>query len=96
MFNKLYIYNSQRALAEITEMIYTACLIHKGVVNMSDFDRVDEVLEGMSSGNKMATLTGDFLLANACTELARLENTQVLISCNVYTLSNFSESFYIE
>ncbi|XP_071137779.1 all trans-polyprenyl-diphosphate synthase PDSS2-like isoform X1 [Mytilus edulis] len=77
--------NSQRALAEITEMIYTACLIHKGVVNMSDFDRVDEVLEGMSSGNKMATLTGDFLLANACTELARLENTQVVenISCAI-------------
>ncbi|XP_052088393.1 all trans-polyprenyl-diphosphate synthase PDSS2-like isoform X2 [Mytilus californianus] len=77
--------NSQRALAEITEMIYTACLIHKGVVNMSDLDLVDEVLEGMSSGNKMATLTGDFLLANACTELARLENTQVVenISCAI-------------
>lgn len=93
MFNKLvlYIYNSQRALAEITEMIYTACLIHKGVVNMSDFDRVDEVLEGMSSGNKMATLTGDFLLANACTELARLENTQVLI---VYKLTIFRVFLY--
>lgn len=77
--------NSQRALAEITEMIYTACLIHKGVVSMSDLDLVDEVLEGMSSGNKMATLTGDFLLANACTELARLENTQVVenISCAI-------------
>lgn len=70
--------NSQRTLAEITEMIYTACLIHKGVVNLSDFSPTDSIMEDMESGNKMATLTGDFLLANACTELASLNNTQVV------------------
>ena len=59
-------------------MIYTACLIHKGVVNLSDFSPTDSIMEDMESGNKMATLTGDFLLANACTELASLNNTQVV------------------
>lgn len=70
--------NSQRTLAEITEMIYTACLIHKGVVNLSEYTSGDSVMEDMDSGNKMATLTGDFLLANASTELAGLKNTKVV------------------
>lgn len=33
----------------------------------------------MEFGNKMAVLSGDFLLASACTGLAELENTQVMI-----------------
>jgi geranylgeranyl pyrophosphate synthase len=70
-------------------MIYTACLIHKGVVNLSDFSPTDSIMEDMESGNKMATLTGDFLLANACTELASLNNTQVDHD-SVNKLSNFS------
>jgi geranylgeranyl pyrophosphate synthase len=70
-------------------MIYTACLIHKGVVNLSDFSPTDSIMEDMESGNKMATLTGDFLLANACTELASLNNTQVDHD-SVIKLSNFS------
>ncbi|XP_041353985.1 all trans-polyprenyl-diphosphate synthase PDSS2-like [Gigantopelta aegis] len=73
------IYPSQRSLAEITEMIHTANLIHKGVVNLSDLDpALDGPVKDMEFGNKMAVLSGDFLLANACTGLAELNNTEVV------------------
>ncbi|XP_048769826.2 all trans-polyprenyl-diphosphate synthase PDSS2-like isoform X2 [Ostrea edulis] len=73
------IYSSQRSLAEATEMIHTANLIHKGVVNLAEFsDSEDREKNDMEFGNKMAVLSGDFLLANACTELASLNNTKVV------------------
>lgn len=69
---------SQRSLAEVTEMIHMANLIHKGVVNLSDYLESDQREKNdMEFGNKMAVLSGDFLLANACTELATLNNTYV-------------------
>ncbi|XP_067674161.1 all trans-polyprenyl-diphosphate synthase PDSS2-like isoform X2 [Haliotis asinina] len=69
----------QRSLAEVTEMIHTANLIHKGVVNLSDLDPVfDGPIKDMEFGNKMAVLSGDFLLANASTGLAELKNTKVV------------------
>ncbi|KAL5010185.1 hypothetical protein ScPMuIL_012490 [Solemya velum] len=72
------IYPRQRNLAEITEMIHTANLIHKGVVNLSDLVEADGSLQDMAFGNKMSILSGDFLLANACTGLAQLQNTKVV------------------
>ena len=79
---------SQRSLAEIVEMIHTAGLIHKGIVNISSI--VDDSCSVVSHsqmddfmfGNKMAVLSGDFLLANASTGLAALNNTEV---CNQHS-----------
>ena len=71
------ILSSQRSLAEITEMIHTANLIHKGVVNLDSLDASDGPLKDMEFGNNMAVLSGDFLLANASTGLADLHNTYV-------------------
>lgn len=68
---------SQRSLAEITEMIHTAHLIHKGVVNLSPTVFDGTTLQDMEFGNKIAILSGDYLLANACTGLAALRNTKV-------------------
>jgi len=78
---------SQRSLAEIVEMIHTAGLIHKGIVNISslvdDSSSTTAVVQTNSNtddfefGNKMAVLSGDFLLANASTGLAALNNTKV-------------------
>jgi decaprenyl-diphosphate synthase subunit 2 len=62
-------------LAEITEMIHTASLVHTGVVNLSELRIEDR--DDMEFGNKMAVLSGDYLLANASTGLASLENTKV-------------------
>lgn len=72
------IYPSQRNLAEITELIHTAFLVHRGIVNLKEWTYSDGPLKDMQFGNKMAVLSGDFLLANACTGLAQLNNTKVV------------------
>ena len=63
---------NQRSLAEITELIHTAHLIHNGVINLKGPD------ENLETGNKMAILCGDFLLAHACVALAALQNVKVV------------------
>ncbi|KAM7404028.1 hypothetical protein PAMA_004444 [Pampus argenteus] len=72
------IYPSQRNLAEITELIHTAFLVHRGIVNLKEWTVSDGPLKDMEFGNKIAVLSGDFLLANACTGLAELNNTKVV------------------
>ncbi|XP_075453671.1 all trans-polyprenyl-diphosphate synthase PDSS2 isoform X1 [Ascaphus truei] len=72
------IYTSQRNLAEITELIHTAFLVHRGIVNIGELKTCDGPIKDMQFGNKMAILGGDFLLANACTALAHLQNTKVV------------------
>ncbi|XP_028750764.1 decaprenyl-diphosphate synthase subunit 2 isoform X2 [Peromyscus leucopus] len=72
------IYSCQRSLAEITELIHTALLVHRGIVNLSELQSSDGPLKDMKFGNKIAILSGDFLLANACNGLALLQNTKVV------------------
>jgi geranylgeranyl pyrophosphate synthase len=67
----------QRRLAEVTEMIHTASLLHDDVIDAADTRR------GVSSvntvfGNKLAVLAGDFLLARASVCLARLRSLPVV------------------
>lgn len=67
--------HSQRALAEITEMIRTSQLIHQGLVNLQHTDGSGTKLSSDSEiifGNKIALLGGDYLLGNACLQLAGL------------------------
>lgn len=73
----LFFFYSQRNLAEITELIHTAFLVHRGIVNLKEWTVSDGPLKDMEFGNKIAVLSGDFLLANACTGLAQLNNTKV-------------------
>lgn len=72
------IYSCQRSLAEVTELIHTALLVHRGIVNLSELQSSDGPLKDMKFGNKIAILSGDFLLANACNGLALLQNTKVV------------------
>ncbi|XP_004696292.1 all trans-polyprenyl-diphosphate synthase PDSS2 [Echinops telfairi] len=72
------IYSCQRSLAEITELIHTALLVHRGIVNLNEVQSSDGPLKDMQFGNKIAILSGDFLLANACNGLALLKNTKVV------------------
>ncbi|GBP10290.1 Decaprenyl-diphosphate synthase subunit 2 [Eumeta japonica] len=69
--------HSQRALAEVTEMIRTSHLVHKGLVNMNVEHDVDTASD-MMFGNKIALLSGDYLLANSCSELANLRNQELV------------------
>uniref|UniRef100_A0A672PMT1 Prenyl (decaprenyl) diphosphate synthase, subunit 2 n=1 Tax=Sinocyclocheilus grahami TaxID=75366 RepID=A0A672PMT1_SINGR len=78
IFLSFCLFVSQRNLAEITELIHTAFLVHRGIVNLKEWTNSDGPLKDMQFGNKMAVLSGDFLLANACTGLAQLNDTKVV------------------
>lgn len=68
---------SQRRLAEITELIHTASLLHDDVIDHST-SRRGAPSANLQFGNKMAVLAGDFLLGRASVALARLRNAEVV------------------
>lgn len=67
---------SQRRLAEITELIHTASLLHDDVIDISISRRGNDSAN-IAFGNKMAVLAGDFLLGRASVALARLRDPEV-------------------
>ncbi|KAL4271076.1 hypothetical protein AHAS_AhasUnG0026400 [Arachis hypogaea] len=67
----------QQCIAQIIEMIHVASLLHDDILDDADTRR------GISSlnivmGNKLAVLTGNFLLSRAVVALASLQNTEVV------------------
>lgn len=84
------IYEKQRALAEVTELIHIAFLVHRGIVDGDKILGNNVSKTDMDFGNKLAVLGGDFLLANACTGLAKLHNTDVvdLMSSSIRDMSS--------
>ena len=68
---------SQRRLAEITELIHTASLLHDDVIDNS-VARRSSPSANVAFGNKMAVLAGDFLLGRASVALARLRDAEVI------------------
>lgn len=85
------IYKQQRTLAEITELVHIALLVHRGLVDVEDITKCQTVSKkDLKFGNKMAVLGGDFLLANACTGLAQLNNPKVvdLIASSIADISS--------
>lgn len=68
---------AQRRLAEITELIHTASLLHDDVIDFSETRR-GEPSANTTFGNKMAVLAGDFLLGRASVALARLRDPEVI------------------
>ena len=68
----------QQRIAEITEMIHVATLLHDDVLDDAETRRGLNSVNKMF-GNKTAILGGDFLLAKASVALAALRNTEVLI-----------------
>lgn len=68
---------AQRRLAEITELIHTASLLHDDVIDHS-VSRRGSPSANLEFGNKMAVLAGDFLLGRASVALARLRDAEVV------------------
>ncbi|KAF7717258.1 Hexaprenyl pyrophosphate synthase, mitochondrial [Penicillium ucsense] len=68
---------NQRRLAEITELIHTASLLHDDVIDNAEMRR-GSASANIEFGNKMAVLAGDFLLGRASVALARLLDPQVI------------------
>ncbi|RWR85838.1 solanesyl-diphosphate synthase 1, mitochondrial isoform X1 [Cinnamomum micranthum f. kanehirae] len=67
----------QQCIAEITEMIHVASLLHDDVLDDADTRRGIGSLNFVM-GNKISVLAGDFLLSRACVALASLKNTEVV------------------
>jgi hexaprenyl-diphosphate synthase len=74
--------NTQLQLAGIIEMIHTASLVHDDVLDEATTRR-DLASANAKFGNKLAVMAGDFLLARASINLARLGNHEVteLMAC---------------
>lgn len=66
-----------RRLAEITEMIHTASLVHDDVVDDAELRRQVPTVNSLF-GNRIAVLAGDFLFAQSSWYLANLDNLQVV------------------
>ncbi|MBD2771705.1 solanesyl diphosphate synthase [Iningainema tapete] len=66
-----------RRLAEITEMIHTASLVHDDVVDESVVRRGVPTVHSLF-GNRIAVLAGDFLFAQSSWYLANLDNLEVV------------------
>ncbi|PYH88892.1 terpenoid synthase [Aspergillus ellipticus CBS 707.79] len=68
---------TQRRLAEITELIHTASLLHDDVIDNAETRR-SFTSANLQFGNKMAVLAGDFMLGRASVALARLRDPEVI------------------
>ncbi|KAK0553564.1 coq1 putative hexaprenyl diphosphate synthase [Tilletia horrida] len=68
---------TQRRLAEITEMIHVASLLHDDVIDEASLRRSAPSAPA-SFGNKLSILAGDFLLGRASVALARLRDNEVV------------------
>lgn len=68
---------AQLRLAEITELIHAASLLHDDVIDVADTRRGALSVNSLF-GNQLAVLAGDFLLARASVALARLRDCDVV------------------
>merc|ERR1712070_859291 len=75
--NTVEVLDSQRRLAEITEMIHTASLLHDDVLDLAETRRGIPTAH-VNFGNKVAVLAGDFLLARSSLALAKLRDVEVI------------------
>lgn len=75
--SEAFTFAAQQRLAEITEMIHTASLLHDDVIDEADTRRgvpsVNKVF-----GDKLSILAGDFLLARSSICLARLRSLEAI------------------
>ncbi|KAI9032292.1 hypothetical protein DFJ74DRAFT_628619 [Hyaloraphidium curvatum] len=89
-----HILPAQKRLAEITEMIHTASLLHDDVIDESPTRRAQPSANA-AFGNKMAVLAGDFLLARASVALARLRDVEV-VELLATVISNLVEGEFMQ
>nr|YP_009395603.1 prenyl transferase [Vertebrata isogona]ARW64510.1 prenyl transferase [Vertebrata isogona] len=67
----------QKRLAEITEIIHTASLVHDDIIDNCDTRRGTNTVHNVFN-NKIAVLAGDFLFAQSSWYLANLNNLNVV------------------
>ncbi|GAA5923939.1 hypothetical protein JCM10213_004452 [Rhodosporidiobolus nylandii] len=75
--SSLLLLPTQRRLAEITELIHVASLLHDDVIDVASTRRGAPSAPSLF-GNKLSILAGDFLLARASLALSRLGSNEVV------------------
>ena len=84
-----------RKLSEVTQMMFLSSLIHQGILPLSPKEiRSSQRMHDLHFGNKVAILTGDFLLASASKHLASLKNPNVVMLMST-ALGNLAEGHFI-
>ena len=76
-YTKKHIKHDHKRLAEITEIIHTASLLHDDVIDECDVRRGAGTVNSKFN-NKIAVLAGDFLFAQSSWYLANLNNLEVV------------------
>lgn len=85
----------QRSLAEMTEMIYSAHLIHRGILNLQpNLLTHSKKAQDLHFGNKMSVLSGDFLLASVWKGLGELRDTKV-VELMATAIGDFMEGQFV-
>ena len=69
--------NKHIALAELTELIHTASLIHDDIIDSAKLRRGRETVNNLWN-DKISVIAGDFLFAQASVRLGELENTEIV------------------
>lgn len=64
-------------LAELTELIHTASLIHDDIIDSAKLRRGRETINNLWN-DKISVITGDFLFAEASVRLGELENSEIV------------------
>lgn len=96
---------NQVSLAEMTEMTYSAYMIHRGVMDLkmhgleevnfaSDGDFKEKQAKGIHYGNKVSVLCGDFLLAYVMRGLGELFSSKV-VDLVASAISEFMEGEFL-
>lgn len=75
--------------AAVAELIHTATLIHDDVLDDAELRRGEPTLKTLR-GNKIAVLSGDYLLAQASLKLSKLNNCK-LVSIYAHVLSDLCD-----
>ncbi|XP_042204143.1 all trans-polyprenyl-diphosphate synthase PDSS1-like [Homarus americanus] len=78
LHNEDRLFESQREVAKVAEMIHTASLVHDDVLDASDTRRGKPSVNSLY-GQRKAVMAGDYILSVASTMLARIRNEEVIV-----------------
>ncbi|XP_045615437.1 all trans-polyprenyl-diphosphate synthase PDSS1 [Procambarus clarkii] len=78
LHNQDRLFDSQRQVAKVAEMIHTASLVHDDVLDASDTRRGKPSVNSLY-GQRKAVMAGDYILSVASTMLARIRNEEVIV-----------------
>ena len=93
-YDRCMILPKQRRLVEVCEMISTALYLHDNIVSLNTVSPARYT--DYKTGNKLSLLFGDYFLSAACSQLATMENPEVVTSISNAIARNVEGRFWLE